>query len=151
MKKNSIWETILRIVIAAATAAVTALTTTSCIAHRPLTDKNLKLTEIITASYGINLDKIEIGSDYGEAFSSIKLAIETIDVRLCKCIFDITTVPRIYIFPIIRTLEKHLGSFYYIYNDPASYDDAPFLKEFTTPSPIIGASGIPDLDKKLCQ
>ncbi|SNU04045.1 hypothetical protein SAMN06298211_10596 [Prevotellaceae bacterium MN60] len=33
MKKNSIWETILRIVIAAATAAVTALTTTSCIAH----------------------------------------------------------------------------------------------------------------------
>ncbi len=30
MKKNSIWETILRIFIAAATAAVTALTTTSC-------------------------------------------------------------------------------------------------------------------------
>ncbi len=118
--------------------------------NRTLTDKNLKLTEKITASYGINLDKIEIGSDYGEAFSSIKLAIETIDVRLCKCIFDITTVPRIYIFPIIRTLEKHLGSFYYIYNDPASYDDAPFLKEFTAPSPIIGASGIPDLDKKLC-
>lgn len=32
MNKKSIWETILRIVIAAATAAVTALTTTSCMA-----------------------------------------------------------------------------------------------------------------------
>ena len=30
MKKNSIWEVLLRIVIAAATAALTALSTTSC-------------------------------------------------------------------------------------------------------------------------
>ena len=30
MKKNSVWEAILRILIAAATAALTALTTTSC-------------------------------------------------------------------------------------------------------------------------
>ena len=33
MKKNSIWEVILRIVIAAATAALTALGTTSCMNH----------------------------------------------------------------------------------------------------------------------
>jgi len=33
MKRNSIWEVILRIVIAAATAALTALGTTSCISH----------------------------------------------------------------------------------------------------------------------
>ena len=31
MKKNSIWEVLLRIVIAAATAALTALGTTSCL------------------------------------------------------------------------------------------------------------------------
>ena len=30
MKKNSIWEVLLRIVIAAATAALTALSTTAC-------------------------------------------------------------------------------------------------------------------------
>ena len=30
MKKNSIWEAILRIIIAAATAALTALGTTAC-------------------------------------------------------------------------------------------------------------------------
>ena len=35
MKKNSVWEAILRILIAAATAALTALTTTSCMGHRP--------------------------------------------------------------------------------------------------------------------
>ena len=37
MKKNTIWEVILRIVIAAATAALTALGTTSCMGHGPLT------------------------------------------------------------------------------------------------------------------
>lgn len=115
-----------------------------------LTDKNLRLTQKIAASCGINLDKVEIGSSYEEASSAIRTAIETIDVRSYRCIFDLTTVPRRHIFPIIRTLEKHLGFFYYIYNDPGLYDDAPFLKEFTTPSPIMGASGIPDLDKKLC-
>ena len=31
MKKNSIWEVLLRIVIAAATAALTALGTTACL------------------------------------------------------------------------------------------------------------------------
>ena len=36
MKKASIWEIILRCVIAAATAAVAALTTTSCMGHGPL-------------------------------------------------------------------------------------------------------------------
>ena len=30
MKKNSIWEVLLRIIVAAATAALTALTTTAC-------------------------------------------------------------------------------------------------------------------------
>ena len=35
MKKNSVWEAILRILIAAATAALTALTTTSCMGHGP--------------------------------------------------------------------------------------------------------------------
>ena len=33
MKKESIWEVLLRIVIAAATAALTALGTTSCLGH----------------------------------------------------------------------------------------------------------------------
>lgn len=33
MKKNSIWEVILRIVIAAATAALTTLGATSCVSH----------------------------------------------------------------------------------------------------------------------
>ena len=36
MKKNSVWEVILRIVVAAATAALTALGTTSCIGQGPL-------------------------------------------------------------------------------------------------------------------
>ena len=36
MKKNSVWEAILRILIAAATAALTALTTTSCMGRGPL-------------------------------------------------------------------------------------------------------------------
>ena len=36
MKKNQFWEVILRIVIAAATAALTALGTTSCMGHGPL-------------------------------------------------------------------------------------------------------------------
>ena len=35
MKKNSIWEVILRIIIAAATAALTAIGTTSCLGHGP--------------------------------------------------------------------------------------------------------------------
>ena len=35
MKKN-LWEFILRIVIAAATAALTALGTTSCLGHGPI-------------------------------------------------------------------------------------------------------------------
>ena len=33
MKKNSIWEVVLRIVIAALTAALTALGTTACMGH----------------------------------------------------------------------------------------------------------------------
>jgi hypothetical protein len=33
MKKKSIWEVFLRIVVAAATAALTALGTTSCMGH----------------------------------------------------------------------------------------------------------------------
>ena len=33
MKKNTIWEALLRIIIAAATAALTALGTTSCMGH----------------------------------------------------------------------------------------------------------------------
>ena len=36
MKKHTIWEVILRIVIAAATAALTALGTTSCMGHGPI-------------------------------------------------------------------------------------------------------------------
>ena len=36
MKKNSIWEVLLRIVIAAATAALTAVTTTSCMGMGPM-------------------------------------------------------------------------------------------------------------------
>lgn len=35
-KKSSVWEIILRIFIAAATAALTALGTTSCMGHGPL-------------------------------------------------------------------------------------------------------------------
>ena len=35
MKKNKIWEVLLRIVIAAATAALTALGTTSCMGYGP--------------------------------------------------------------------------------------------------------------------
>ncbi len=35
MKKKSIWEVLLRIVIAAATAALTALGTTSCMGYGP--------------------------------------------------------------------------------------------------------------------
>ena len=35
MKKASIWEIVLRIVIAAATAALTALGTTSCMGYGP--------------------------------------------------------------------------------------------------------------------
>lgn len=118
--------------------------------NRALTAKNLQLTAKIADSHGINLNMVEIGNSYEESFSTINTAIESIDVRLCKCIFDLTTVPRRHIFPIIRILEKHLGFFYYIYNDPGLYDDAPFLKEFSTPSPIMGASGIPELSKKLC-
>ena len=36
MKKNSVWEVILRIFIAAATAALTALGTTSCMGYGPV-------------------------------------------------------------------------------------------------------------------
>ena len=36
MRKNTIWEVILRIVIAAATAALTAIGTTSCMGHGPI-------------------------------------------------------------------------------------------------------------------
>ncbi len=36
MKKNGIWEILLRIVIAAASAAMTALGTTSCMGHGPI-------------------------------------------------------------------------------------------------------------------
>ena len=36
MKKNSVWEVILRICIAAATAALTALGTTSCMGYGPI-------------------------------------------------------------------------------------------------------------------
>lgn len=36
MKKKSIWEILLRIAIAAATAALTALGTTSCMGHGPI-------------------------------------------------------------------------------------------------------------------
>ena len=35
-KKNNIWELLLRILIAAATAALTAVTTTSCMGHGPI-------------------------------------------------------------------------------------------------------------------
>ena len=35
MKKDSIWEVLLRIIIAAATAALTAIGTTSCLGHGP--------------------------------------------------------------------------------------------------------------------
>ena len=37
MKKNSFWETVIRIAIAALTAALTALGTTSCMGHGPFT------------------------------------------------------------------------------------------------------------------
>ena len=36
MNKKNIWEVILKIIVAAVTAALTAITTTSCIGHGPL-------------------------------------------------------------------------------------------------------------------
>ena len=36
MKNGKLWEVVLRIVIAAATAALTAITTTSCLGYGPL-------------------------------------------------------------------------------------------------------------------
>ena len=36
MKKNNIWELILKVLVAAITAALTALTTTSCLGFGPL-------------------------------------------------------------------------------------------------------------------
>ena len=36
MKKKNIWEVLLKIIVAAATAALTAVTTTSCMGHGPL-------------------------------------------------------------------------------------------------------------------
>ena len=36
MKKNGVWEVLLRIIIAAATAALTALGTTSCMGNGPI-------------------------------------------------------------------------------------------------------------------
>ena len=36
MNKKNIWEVILKVIVAAATAALTAITTTSCIGHGPL-------------------------------------------------------------------------------------------------------------------
>ena len=36
MKSGKVWEVVLRIVIAAATAALTAITTTSCLGYGPL-------------------------------------------------------------------------------------------------------------------
>ena len=36
MKKNSIWETILKVIVAAITAALTAITTTSCVGKGPM-------------------------------------------------------------------------------------------------------------------
>ncbi|MBR5052247.1 MAG: smalltalk protein [Bacteroidaceae bacterium] len=35
MKKNNIWELILKVIVAAITAALTAITTTSCIGYGP--------------------------------------------------------------------------------------------------------------------
>ncbi len=35
MKKNNIWEIILKVVVAAITAALTAITTTSCMGRGP--------------------------------------------------------------------------------------------------------------------
>jgi len=36
MEKKNIWEVALRILVAALTAALTALTTTSCLGHGPI-------------------------------------------------------------------------------------------------------------------
>ena len=36
MKNSSFWEVLLKVIVAAATAAITALTTTSCMGHGPL-------------------------------------------------------------------------------------------------------------------
>ncbi|MBR4130234.1 MAG: smalltalk protein [Bacteroidaceae bacterium] len=35
MKKNNIWELILKVIVAAVTAALTAITTTSCMGRGP--------------------------------------------------------------------------------------------------------------------
>jgi hypothetical protein len=35
MKKNNIWEVLLKVLVAAITAALTAITTTSCIGYGP--------------------------------------------------------------------------------------------------------------------
>ncbi len=36
MNKKNIWELVLKMVVAALTAAITALTTTSCMGHGPI-------------------------------------------------------------------------------------------------------------------
>ncbi len=36
MNKKNIWEVVLKMVVAALTAAITALTTTSCMGHGPI-------------------------------------------------------------------------------------------------------------------
>jgi hypothetical protein len=36
MKNSRFWEVLLKVIVAAATAAITALTTTSCMGHGPL-------------------------------------------------------------------------------------------------------------------
>lgn len=36
MEKKSVWEVVLRVLVAAITAALTAMTTTSCMGHGPL-------------------------------------------------------------------------------------------------------------------
>lgn len=36
MKKNNVWEIILKVIVAAVTAALTAITTTSCMGCGPL-------------------------------------------------------------------------------------------------------------------
>jgi hypothetical protein len=35
MEKKSVWEVVLRVLVAAITAALTAMTTTSCMGHGP--------------------------------------------------------------------------------------------------------------------
>lgn len=113
--------------------------------------RNFDMTLNIAEARGIQIFPVKIScNDYKTSLPSIRELLKEVDFNFESCLVDISTMPRDYILLIFGMIENSSGAINYVYNDPGYYDKGWLLSEYGEPVPVVGFSGIPDLENENC-